>query len=127
MRTHVHWVWIPLLFGFHHVFLNVIAELSHMEHIANSVSVFSADLVENMLVASLVEHLKLLVQRYLRQLFCRAHSVQLATVRLLRAQTVVMLVDGTSCASPFHHDDRRKSVVSSLRGIEASDRSLLVV
>ena len=99
-----------------------------MVHISLSSLIVFLHLFYDLLVASLAEHLQFLMERYLRQLFCRAtHSVQFATIGLLGAQTVVMLMDWSSCASPLHHSNRRKSVIPGLRGIEASYRSLLVV
>ena len=67
LSRHVGGIGIPLRFIFQHVGVDVLAELGHVVDVVHSASVSPSDLIENLVLAPLVEHLQFLMQRNARQ------------------------------------------------------------
>lgn len=58
---HVARIRIPFLLHSEHVFVDLLAKLGHVVHVAKCCPVYFLDLIEYLIIAALVEHLKLLL------------------------------------------------------------------
>jgi hypothetical protein len=86
---HVASVRIPLFLSLQHAEVDVLAELSHVLDVVQGVSVLLGDVGEYFLLATLSEHLQLLVQTDSWQLVSRGNS----ELRLLpQTETPILLL-----------------------------------
>lgn len=72
--SHIEGIWVPFCFIFQHVIMDISTEFRHLINVINCRFISSFDVIEDLVLASLFKHLKLLVDRDSRQFVSRRCS-----------------------------------------------------
>ena len=87
--SHIKGIWVPFCFIFQHVVMDITTEFRHLINVINCRFVSSFDVIEDLVLASLFKHLKLLVDRDSRQFVSRTNTRRCSEPRNLRFVSVL--------------------------------------